>query len=598
MWFLKFRIVLFVLSLMVLLLTSLKVSAYETESRNIDAETLSKIVENYQGKSYLNFNRFILDVYVTGQRFFSGFQRDALGKYAADKVLTPRESFIVHRLLGVYTRLKYGGESRRMLANLVSIPSFRKNGAEQHRNPNFVRLQKTIARYAKQFGLKYRNIDGRVYQVSLNGLRKGALIGFHTHADVLPANPGSWVLNDGTKLDPFKMTQVGDKFYGRGTDGGKNAVVAVMMAMRVIKEEKIKLFNNLTLLIDTTEESTADALPYFFSKKSAPDFNIALNGRSPVVIAEKGFGTISASFKLRSMPDVNSINYFSSVTGGQSIDRIPNLASAKIVSSQPQATIMHINALAEEFVRENGADFEIVASIVDEKAELTANKVIQIDVVGTSAHSYEPSYGVNPVSRLFMFIDKLEDAGLVGSNHITAAAAFVSDNLQLGYLGVGLGVDFEHSFMGPLTASLTNVELDDDSLKLFVNLRVPIGQSVEDIKRIALARMADWSRTRKEDANFNIDINEAMYRKTGSFWLESLLDIASENLGVDKRFGSSSNATSIHTLPNGVQFGLSMQDEEHIAQSANEFKSIDQFLLDLQIVTELAMRMGLMETFD
>jgi len=95
------------------------------------------------------------------------------------------------------------------------------------------------------------------------------------------------------------------------------------------------------------------------------------------------------------MPDVNSINYFSSVTGGQSVDRIPNLASAKIVSSQPQATVMHINALAEEFVRENGADFEIVASIVGAKAEPAANEIIQIDVVGASARSYEPSYGVS-----------------------------------------------------------------------------------------------------------------------------------------------------------------------------------------------------------
>jgi len=236
----KFRLVIFVFSVLLVQLAPLNSLAYERDSSNIEAERLAKIIENYQGKPYLNFDRFVLDVYVTGQRLFSKYQHDALGKYAANKALTPRESFIVHRFLGVYTRLKYGGESRRMLANLVSIPSFRKDGVEQHKNSSFVRLQQTIAKYAKQFGLKYKSIDGRVYQVSLDGLKKGALIGFHAHGDVLPANPDHWVLNDGTKLDPFKMTQVGDNFYGRGTQGSKNIIVAVMMAMRVIKEEKIK----------------------------------------------------------------------------------------------------------------------------------------------------------------------------------------------------------------------------------------------------------------------------------------------------------------------------------------------------------------------
>lgn len=355
----------------------------DQDTQNMSAEILRILIERYRGKPYKDFDRFALDVYITGKRFLTAHQHDAIGEYAANKRLTPRQSFVVQRLLGIYTRLKYGGEARRMLATLVSIPSYRQDGIEQHKNRNFVRMQRTIASYAKQFGLKYKNVGGRVYQVSLPSSKKGTLIGLHAHADVVPANRDLWVLEDGTKLDPFKMTQVGDRLYGRGTQDNKNGIVAVMIAMRIIKEEKIQLFNKMRLLIDTTEETTTDTMPYYLKKNPTPGYNIALDGRYPVEMA-------------------------------------------------------------------------------------TSNS---------------------------------KNVGLRG------------------------------------------------------------------------------------------------------FWLSNLFEIASENLELPQEFGSSNGDTSVHVLPNGVQFGLSRPNQKYTGHNdsqfkSNEFKSIDQFLLDLQIVTEMVMRIGLIRNLD
>jgi acetylornithine deacetylase/succinyl-diaminopimelate desuccinylase-like protein len=97
---------------------------------------------------------------------------------------------------------------------------------------------------------------------------------------------------------------------------------------------------------------------------------------------------------------------------------------------------------------------------------------------------------------------------------------------------------------------------------------------------------------------FEFKAKEAMYRDPGGRWLGVLLEVASENLDLPKEFGSSNGGTSVHFLPNGIQFGLAMPNEKYTGHNANEFKTIDQFLLDLQIVTETMMRIGLMRNLD
>jgi len=71
--------------------------------------------------------------------------------------------------------------------------------------------------------------------------------------------------------------------------------------------------------------------------------------------------------------------------------------------------------------------------------------------------------------------------------------------------------------------------------------------------------------------------------------------VATENLNLPREFMSSDGATSIHDLPNGVQFGLAMPGVKYTGHTDNEFKTIEQFEMDLQIVTEMLARIGTLE---
>ncbi|MBL4671465.1 MAG: dipeptidase [Arenicella sp.] len=558
-----------------------------TRVENLSPQTLTKILDRYRGKPYDNFRRFVLDLYLTGKPMLTLEQHNAIGDFAANKRISPAEAFVVHRLLGVYTRLKYGGEARRMLAKLVSIPSFRQDGVTQHKNVNFIRLEKTIAAYAKEFKLKYKNIGGRVYEVSLPG-KGGVQIGLHAHGDVVPVNPDLWSLEDGTKLDPFKMTQVGNKLYGRGTQDDKNGIVASMIAMRIINEENITLFNSFKLLIDTTEETTSTAIPYYFERHAKPSYNIALDGNYPVIIAEKGFGVLFARVPVRRSKGAG--NQLVSVSGGLAVNQIPTASQAVIETVRPERLASRLNDLAGKFVDHHGGDFTVVATPQSGSVILT--------VIGVSAHSSDPGSGVNPVPRMFLFIQILSEEGLVDNNHITLAANFISENLGLDYFGSQLGVNFSHPFMGPLTAAVTQVRQDDKVLEVAINFRIPIGKPLAEIEALVMNRVDQWNVNNGAVVGFEFKAKEAMYRDPEGRWLGALLDIASENLGLPQEFGSSSGGTSVHFLPNGIQFGLALPNEKYTGHNANEFKTIDQFLLDLQIVTEAMMRIGLMRNLD
>ncbi|MFP0195253.1 dipeptidase [Pseudomonas sp. PHC1] len=507
--------------------------------------------------------------------------RPTISAFLDNKTLTVEQQNEIHRLLGLYTRVKYGKAALETLRELVEIPTFRKDGVDQHDNPEFIKIAGKIKDLAESFGLKYRNVDNRVYEISLDGSGKD-VVGIHAHADVVPVTPENWVLKDGTKLDPFKVTLIGDRMYGRGTEDDKNGIVVTLYAMKVIKEEKLPLARNFKLLVDTTEETTGDAIPYYFERNPTPEYNLALDGGYPVVIAEKGYGTVMAKFAKRNAEGKGA--EITSMTGGLATNQIPSVSVATLVTDKPAELAASLQKAGTEYAKRNGGDFEVNAKVDGNDVKLT--------VTGVSAHSSEPESGVNPVARMLDFIHSVDGKIAFKHNHITDAARYAADNWGLDYKGSKLGVGFADAFMGPLTTSLTYVGMDDKTFKLAVNLRVPKGKSPEVLKREIADKLATWSKKTHVAVNFDYSIAEPMYRNPEGEWVKALLAVATENLGMKHEFGTSAGATSVHELPNGVQFGLARPEVKYTGHTDGEFKTVDQFLLDLQIVTEMMGRIG------
>jgi predicted dipeptidase len=549
-------------------------------SANISAQQSAQILSTLDDASVSDFREFLSRVAKSDVAKTADLS-PAINAFLGNKTLTAEQQNEIHRLLGLYARVKYGSAATETLRELVEIPTVRVDGVAQHENPQFIKIGEKIKSLAQSFNLNFRNIDNRVYEISLEGSGK-ELVGIHAHADVVPVTPENWVLEDGTRLDPFKVTLIGDRMYGRGTEDDKNGIVVALYAMKVIKEEKLPLARNFKLLIDTTEETAGDAIPYYFERNPTPEYNLALDGSYPVVIAEKGYGTVMASFPRRQAEGTGA--EIISMTGGMATNQIPSRSVAILVTDKPAELAASLQKAGAEYAQHNGGDFKISATVDGKNVNLT--------VTGVSAHSSEPESGVNPVARMLDFINSLDGKVALKHNPITDAARYASDNWGLDYLGSKLGVGFADEFMGPLTASLTYVAMDDKAFKLAVNLRVPKGKSPETLKSEIAGKLDAWTQKSHIKPAFDYSIAEPMYRNPEGEWVKSLLAVATENLGMEHKFGTSAGATSVHELPNGVQFGLAKPDAKYTGHTDSEFKTTEQFLMDLQIVTEMMGRIG------
>lgn len=548
---------------------------------NLSQQQSAAIIKAYDGSDPADFKQFL------GKLAGSDLAKadklgDTLKLYLAGKPLSAEQQDEISRLLGLYTRIKYGKAAKETLRELVEIPTVRKDGVPQHENPEFIKIADKIKALAEGFGLTFRNIDNRVYEITLGEGKE--VIGIHAHADVVPVTPDNWKLKDGTKLDPFKVTLVGDRMYGRGTEDDKNGIVVALYALKVAKDEKLPLARQFKLLVDTTEETTGDAIPYYFERNATPDYNLALDGGYPVVIAEKGYGTVMATFAKRAGDGKGAevIN----LTGGLATNQIPGSSVATLTGDKPADLAKALNKAGAAYVKRHGGDFSIDAKVDGKQVLLT--------VTGVSAHSSEPESGVNPVARMLDFLNGLGKDVPLKHNHITDAARYAADNWGLDYLGNKLGVGFKDDFMGPLTTSLTFVGLDDKALKLAVNLRIPKGKSLDTLKGEIAGKLDAWKAKSKTPVAFDYTLDEPMYRNPEGEWVKALLAVASENLGMKHEYGTSAGATSVHDLPNGVQFGLAMPDVKYTGHNDNEFKTVEQFMLDLQVVSEMVARIGQM----
>lgn len=547
---------------------------------NIRADQSTAILKQFNETSVTDFRSF-LGTLAQGELGKAADTGPAISAFVGNKPLSAEQQNEINRLLGIYTRVKYGKAALETLRELVEVPTFNVDGLPQYKNPEFLKIAAKIEALAKSFNLNFRNVDNRVYEISLEG-SGDEVVGVHAHADVVPVTPENWVLQDGTKLDPFKVTLIGDRMYGRGTEDDKNGIVVAMYAMKVIKEEKLPLARTFKLLVDTTEETAGDAIPYYFERNPVPQYNLALDGGYPVVIAEKGSGTVMATFPVRKGEGKGA--EIIAMTGGKANNQIPSASVATLVSDTPAELAASLQQAGADYAKRNGGDFQVTAKVDGKDVKLT--------VTGVSAHSSEPETGVNPVARMLDLIHSLDGKVALQHNHITDAARYAADNWGLDYLGGKLGVGYADDFMGPLTTSLTFVGQDDKAFKLAVNLRAPKGKTPEALKAQIEQKLNAWDKNAKVNVSLTYSLDTPMYRNPEGEWVKALLAVATENLGMAHKFGTSAGATSVHDLPNGVQFGLARPEEKYTGHTDSEFKTVDQFLLDLQIVTEMMGRVG------
>lgn len=550
-------------------------------------DQLVSLIEQGQENLAPDFNGFLKQVAERNKE--DTVVAGAIEQYLAGETLEGDDFVNIYRLLGVYNRLQYGDDVEALLKEMVAIPTFKVGEKPQFENPEIARFGELVKAKAKKFGLSFRNVDNRVFEVELKGTGDD-VFGILTHGDVVPAGEEGWTLKDGTQLNPFEMTLIDGKLYGRGTEDDKGSIAAALYAMKSLKENDVPVKRTIRLMIETTEETGGEGFEYYKANNALPEYNIVLDSGYPAITAENGFGTIDARFPLtRAGSEDTAKDSLPAITdfkGGLATNQIPE-RSVAILHAHDAAGAKALNhkldELGSRYIKEHGNDFSVASQVEDDDVIVT--------VTGKSAHSSGPEHGINPVTRL---------AGLLATSGIDFqdnayedAVHYLNDNYGLDYHGKQLGIAYSHDFMGPLKVTPTYLEREENALRVAVNVRAPAGEKTpEELSKTIQDKLSAYAKEQGMDMALNVEIRDWMLRDPSGAWLKTLLNIFGDTTGIEAKPRSSAGSTTAKLLPNAINFGPSMPGETYTGHTSEEFKRVDNLLLDIQMFTEMLARIG------
>lgn len=537
----------------------------------------------------------------------------AVQRHAAGAALTGDELNHIARLLGLYTRLTQERAVLASIERMVALPTVRDPKVPPHESPAILAFGELVQQMARDFGLQYRNVDNRIFEVTLpaNAANAGTdEFGILTHADVVPAVAAEWVL-DGKQINPFEVTFVPgnsgltlmshppvlvppmpDRIYGRGTIDDKGSIATVLFAMKAVKDSGLPLSRGIRLMIETTEETGGDAMKYYQGKTTLPAYNIVLDSKYPAVVAEKGSGALKAVFDdVKADPAQPAIT---AMAGAASANAIAQTATATITAGDEAA----IEAIA---ARLQAAKGDFTTSYAGQGGPFTidiqrSGTAATVKVTGTSAHGSRPEEGVNPVPRLTLFLQQVlmptDGVALVQPNAYSNALRYINGAFGLDYFGKQLGVAYADDFMGPLTLSPNLIKAADGKLEVTTNVRMPRGKTPEQLRTEVEQRITRWSAAAKVPLTLQYTQGNWMARDPKGAWLSTLLNIFGDTTGLDAKPVPTAGSTTAKLMPNAINFGPAMPGKKYTAHNALEYKELPDLRADMQMFTEMLVRIG------
>ncbi|MCR5442377.1 MAG: M20/M25/M40 family metallo-hydrolase [Sphaerochaetaceae bacterium] len=267
------------------------------------------------------------------------------------------------------------------------------------------------------------------------------------HGDVVP-------VGEGWDSDPFTMYRKADHLVGRGTTDNKGAGMAVLYALRYLVESGYRPYNDIVLLVGSSEETGMEDVRIAGDSLARADITLVPDSGFPLVYGEKASG--KASFRLGLEPV--GLKAFDAFNGVSVIDR----AEAVIASDK-------------EPPRRDRID---VVPLVPGEYRITAS--------GLGRHPATPEDGIDASLLL---------AGYLVSEDLLPASEKAVFQKLLGlfpdFWGTGLGIRLDDPESGKSTAVLRKVRLEDGALDAEFGFKLPLSANPDKMFEVLRAAVPD-----------------------------------------------------------------------------------------------------------
>lgn len=452
--------------------------------------------------------------------------------------------------------LDYWDDIMADLKTMIAIPSV--SGEKDGSYPfgrDCAKAIDTAIEIADRYGLDSKNIDYYAMHAQYGEGDENAVV--MAHLDVVPAGEG-WDTN------PYEMTEVDGKLYGRGTGDNKGPAIVALHCLRALKDAGIKPKRKLRVVLGSSEEVGMEDMKYYFTKEQAPTMGFTPDAEYGICNCEKGL----YSFTVRGKNDSSVVKSFVS---GTVANAVPFKAECDILCSE--ADIERLHNWAGKAKINNTGDFTITSNADG----------AHIYSAGKASHAAMPENGFNAASHLAKLL-----FDCFGKERLGSFFTFINDKIGVATDGSNIGVKMSDKESGELTFNLGIVNCDTDTCSLTVDIRYPAtkdGNHLTDIINQAAS---------KYGLQFNLLNNTApLYVPKESKLISILKSAYEDTTGKPCEIFSMGGGTYARQMQgNGVAFGAEFMDNPGGgAHTANEYINIDSLKLHAQICLEAMYRM-------
>jgi len=173
---------------------------------------------------------------------------------------------------------------------------------------------------AKRDGFEVANLDNYCGYIEYGDAPE--MIAVACHLDVVPTGaPADW------SNPPFRMTRKDGILYGRGVSDDKGPLALILVLMRELKRQGVKLRRRLRLIVGCGEETGSECLDHYRKLAEAPKYGFTPDARFPVICGECGMIQFTLEKKFR--PGENKLK----LRAGVVINAVPGKAEAEYAGS-------------------------------------------------------------------------------------------------------------------------------------------------------------------------------------------------------------------------------------------------------------------------
>ncbi|GLC29402.1 Sapep family Mn(2+)-dependent dipeptidase [Clostridium omnivorum] len=438
---------------------------------------------------------------------------------------------------------KYREEFLQLLEQWVSIKSVYDSESICDNRPFGEGVDKALKWFiniGNSNGFVTKNVDGFAAHIEY-GIG-GEYVYAFGHCDVVPEG-------DGWSSSPYKLSKTGDKLVGRGVIDDKGPVLAAYLALKLLKENNIKLNRRIRVVAGGNEENGFRCIRHYFESEPWPTYGFTPDAKFPVINGEMGAAVINISGNIGNKDLV--------VLGGEVHNTIPDYVIIK-------------NCNIDE------KSYKIRELLKSESLECNYfNDGIKL--IGIGGHSSKPERANNPIEKCFKLLNSImEEKWSCEFDKL-----FSGGNLSGTIFGLNI-----RGKCGTTKIVPTIIKIDKGIINLQLSVRYPELFAAEEIR----AAIKDYfiEQGLNDYCIYVNNIKSPNYVDENSPLVKKLYNIYVKHTGdITNKVRVTSAGTYASEMKNSVIFGGEFPNgSSGNAHMANEYGSEDAFIKSIGIYAE------------